>query len=177
MKGKNAMTEKLKSIQPYRWIFIILAIAVMITIFIFSAQDAHKSSNTSSKLTKVAVKIYYSDYNSQPPAVQQKMWSKASFAVRKAAHFSIYTLLGFCLSFAAGKRKLFTLKSLGVVLFGFIYAASDEFHQKFVKGRSCEFRDMMIDTGGVLTGMLISFIVMGIIALIVHKRNRVSRKQ
>jgi VanZ family protein len=104
------------------------------------------------------------------------MWDKTSFMIRKTAHFSIYTLLGFCASFAVGKRKLFTLKSLGVILFGFTYAASDEFHQKFVKGRSCEFRDMMIDTGGVTTGMLISLIVMGIIALILRKRSRVSSK-
>ena len=168
------MIEKLKQLNTSQRVFIVLTLAVMILIFIFSAQDADESSKTSSRCTKYAVRIFYSDYDSQPPEIQKEMWDKTSFMIRKAAHFSIYTLLGLCASFAVGKRKLFTMKSLGVILFGFTYAASDEFHQKFVKGRSCEFRDMMIDTGGVTTGMLISLIVMGIIALIVRKRNKVS---
>lgn len=170
------MVEKLKQLNTSQRVFIVLTLAVMILIFIFSAQDADESSKTSSRFTKYAVRIFYSDYDSQPPEIQKEMWDTTSFMIRKTAHFSIYTLLGLCASFAVGKRKLFTLKSLGVILFGFAYAASDEFHQKFVKGRSCEFRDMMIDTGGVTTGMLISLIIMGIIALIVCKRNRVSSK-
>jgi len=170
MKGNIVMSEKLKRLQPCQWLFILLTLAVMITIFIFSAQDAKKSSDTSSKITKIAVKVIYSDYDSQPADIQHEMWSKVSFLVRKAAHFSIYTLLGLCASFSVGKRKLFTLKSLGVVIFGFLYAASDEFHQKFVEGRSCEFRDMMIDTGGVTTGMLISLVIMGIAAAFVRRR-------
>ena len=170
------MIKKLKQLNTSQRVFIVLTLAVMILIFIFSAQDADESSKTSSRFTKYAVRIFYSDYDSQAPEIQKEMWDKTSFIIRKAAHFSIYTLLGFCPSFAVGKRKLFTLKSLGVILFGFAYAASDEFHQKFVKGRSCEFRDMMIDTGGVTTGMLISLIVMGIIALILRKRSRVSSK-
>ena len=174
MKGKTSMSEKNKRMQAYQWIFLVLTLAVMVTIFILSDQDAKKSSNTSSLLTKIAVRILYSDYDSAAPEIQQEMWSKASFMVRKTAHFSIYTMLGICASLAVGKRKLFTLKSLGVIFFGFAYAASDEFHQRFVKGRSCEFRDMMIDTGGVTTGMLISFLIMGIIALWVRKRKRVN---
>ena len=170
------MIEKLRQLDSRQRVFIVLTLAVMILIFIFSAQDADESSKTSSRFTKYAVRIFYSDYDNQTPEVQKEMWDKTSFMIRKAAHFSIYTLLGLCASFAAGKRKLFTLKSLGVVLFGFTYAASDEFHQRFVKGRSCEFRDMMIDTGGATAGMLISLVIMGIIALIVRKRRRVSSK-
>ena len=169
------MIEKLKHLKTNQRVFIFLTLAVMVLIFIFSAQDADESSKTSSRFTKYAVRIFYSDYDSQPPEIQKEMWDKTSFMIRKTAHFSIYTLLGLCASFAVGKRKLFTLKSLGVVLFGFMYAASDEFHQNFVKGRSCEFRDMMIDTGGVTTGMLISLIIMVIIAFIALKHSRVSK--
>ncbi len=164
------MIKKLKQLNTSQRVFIVLTLAVMILIFIFSAQDADESSKTSSRFTKYAVRIFYSDYDSQSPEIQKEMWDKTSFMIRKTAHFSIYTLLGFCASFAVGKRKLFTLKSLGVILFGFAYAASDEFHQRFVEGRSCEFRDMMIDTGGVTAGMVISLVIMGIIAYIARKR-------
>ena len=165
------MSETKRKIQVYQIVFFILAIAVMVTIFIFSAQDATKSSQTSGTLTKVAVKIIDSNYDNEPPQKQQEIWDKASFIVRKTAHFSIYTFLGFCVSFAIGKRKAFTLKTLGGILFGFLYAASDEFHQHFVPGRSCEFRDMMIDTSGVILGTVISLILMRIVFRILNKRN------
>ncbi|MCR4796180.1 MULTISPECIES: VanZ family protein [Ruminococcus] len=164
------MAEKIRQIKPLQWIFAALTLAVMINIFIFSNEKAEKSSETSSRITRLVIKIVYDDYNDKPIEEQNEIWERTSFIVRKSAHFSIYTLLGLCASFAVGKRKLFTMKSLGVVIFGFLYAASDEFHQRFVEGRSCEFRDMMIDTGGVLTGMLISFAVMGIAAAFVRKR-------
>ena len=155
-----------------RTVFLILTLALMITIFCLSAQDADRSSQTSSHLTKLFVKIFFSDYDSCSPEKQAELWSKASFIVRKLAHFSIYTALGFCASFTAGKRKLFSLKSLCVVIFGFLYAFSDELHQSFTKGRSCEFRDMMIDTGGALTGMLISLALMSIVSYWCAKRRK-----
>ena len=49
-------------------------------------------------------------------------------------------------------------KLLICLLFGLLYAASDEFHQKFVSGRSCEIRDVCIDTLGVLFGNLLVII-------------------
>lgn len=44
-------------------------------------------------------------------------------------------------------------------LIGTAYAVTDEFHQSFVPGRSCEFRDVVIDSCGVLTGVLAALLV------------------
>jgi len=44
------------------------------------------------------------------------------------------------------------------VLFASLYAVSDEFHQFFVPGRSCDFFDWAADTGGAVTGQFIIFI-------------------
>ena len=38
-------------------------------------------------------------------------------------------------------------------LTGTLYAVTDEIHQYFVPGRSCEFRDICIDSAGVLCGI------------------------
>lgn len=164
------MKSRVYRISPLRIVFLILAIAVMVTIFVLSAQNAEKSSSTSKGLTKLAVKIIDSEYETRPPARQREIWKAASFAVRKLAHFSIYTALGFCISCAAGRRRLFTAASGGVIVFGFLYALSDELHQMASEGRSCEFRDMMIDTGGVLVGLLISMIAFGIISLFAKRK-------
>ncbi len=171
------MADNTKKLKIYQILFAALTLAVMVTIFVLSSEDADTSSQTSSSLTKVAVTIIDKNYYNEPPAKQQEIWHQASFIVRKLAHFSIYTVLGFCASVAAGRRRLFTLRSLGTVLFGFLYALSDEFHQSFSAGRSCEFRDMMIDTGGATLGMLISVAVMGIVGLIAAKRRKTKIKQ
>ncbi len=158
-------------ITVWQIIFLLLTIALMVTIFMLSSQTAKESSNTSHGLTKIAVMIIDKDYAKRSPERQKEIWSTASFIVRKLAHFSIYTALGFCASMTVGKRKLFTLKSLFVVVFCFLYAFSDELHQTMSEGRSCEFRDMMIDTCGSVVGMLISIVFMCIIACFTRKIN------
>ena len=43
---------------------------------------------------------------------------------------------------------------LGAALaFCSIYAVTDELHQYFVPGRSCQVKDVMIDSSGALTGI------------------------
>ena len=94
------------------------------------------------------------------------------FAVRKGAHFTEYLILGAVLVAAVKEwRAAFGLFPTGGApetafgllttsgapvawLIGTAYAMTDEFHQAFVPGRSCEFRDMVIDSCGVLTGVL-----------------------
>jgi len=42
---------------------------------------------------------------------------------------------------------------------GVLYAVTDEIHQSFVPGRSCELRDVLIDSVGVLTGVTILWLL------------------
>ena len=77
--------------------------------------------------------------------------SVSQFAIRKLAHFSEFALLGF-LTFALIKWK-------SVLVCG-LYAATDEIHQCFVLGRSCEFRDWCIDFCGVMFGVLIMWLIL-----------------
>ncbi|MCR5601451.1 MAG: VanZ family protein [Ruminococcus sp.] len=164
------MQNKSSKISALQLIFLVLTIAVMVAIFVLSAENAEESSKTSGSMTKVAVKIIDKDYSKRSLYRQHEIWNTASFIVRKLAHFTIYTALGFCASMTAGKRKLISLKSLCVVVFGFLYALSDELHQTMSEGRSCEFRDMMIDTGGAVLGMIFSLIIMYIVMHIINKR-------
>jgi len=41
-----------------------------------------------------------------------------------------------------------------------LYAASDEFHQLFVPGRSGEIRDVCIDSVGAIAGVLIGILIL-----------------
>ena len=88
----------------------------------------------------------------------------ASFIVRKAAHFTEFTVLGICLTvnfydLRTAKQASVSHPAAYAWIAGVLYAATDEFHQLFVEGRSCEFRDMCIDAAGVALGTIIASLV------------------
>jgi len=77
-----------------------------------------------------------------------------TFFVRKAGHFTEFFLLG--LSLRWGIKDYITKRALLIAwLIGTAYAVTDEIHQLFVPGRSCECRDVCIDAAGVLVGAMI----------------------
>lgn len=163
-------------IYPPRLVFSVLTVLCMIIIFCFSNENSDKSSESSGKITNTAVHAVIDNYDELPKNKQVSIMNKAAIIIRKSAHFSLYAMLGFFMSMAVGQRKLFSPASLGVIIFCFLYAFSDELHQSFVPGRSCEFRDMMIDTSGAIMGMLISMAVMLAVKTILNKRKSSDRR-
>ena len=69
--------------------------------------------------------------------------------LRKGAHVVEYAILGALLYRALGREAL----ALAV---GIAYAATDEFHQRFVHGRHSSPVDVAIDAVGLALGMLVS---------------------
>jgi VanZ family protein len=68
--------------------------------------------------------------------------------LRKAAHLTEYAVLGGLL-YRAFAREVPALAT------GIAYAASDELHQHFVRGRSASPVDVAIDAVGIAFGMLV----------------------
>jgi VanZ family protein len=68
--------------------------------------------------------------------------------LRKGAHLTEYAILGALLYRALGREAL----ALAV---GIAYAATDELHQHFVRGRHPSPIDVAIDAVGVALGMLV----------------------
>ena len=133
-----------------RIIFGILIVINCIVIFNFSSQDSEKSSATSSV---VVDRVVNTISNVNKKVKKDKLKDGVTFWVRKTAHFSIYALLGvwlalFLSTFGLSRKNIIII----CILFGMIYAISDEIHQSFVSGRSMEIRDMCIDTIGALFG-------------------------
>lgn len=130
----------------------------MILIFCFSAQDASQSSDTSGTFARFLARLVNSNFDSLNNTDQTLLLSKCQFAVRKAAHFSVYGFLGI-LTFTAVRISKFRFCYIAAPLICLAYASSDELHQYFVPGRSCELRDVCIDFSGSLCGMLAVIIV------------------
>jgi VanZ family protein len=68
--------------------------------------------------------------------------------LRKVAHLSEYAVLGALLQRALARPRL-------AILFGGLYAVSDEIHQHFVRGRHAAWYDVVIDTVGVTIGVVL----------------------
>ena len=132
-----------------KWITLLPAAAVMILIFVHSAMDADTSLAESNWFTDLIEALFPGAFSGE----------SLTFFVRKTGHFMEYLLLGLTLRWGIGKlisrRPLLTAWVVGTA-----YAVTDEIHQLFVPGRSCEFRDICIDAAGVLVGAVIMTLVM-----------------
>ena len=139
-------------------IFHMLMLLVMVTIFCFSAQEGTESSEISNAFLLWLLDLIGS-YISRGLSLWITRW------IRKLAHFTIYAVLGF---FATGMMVERTRNrvsnrvtaSLPAAAFGGWliatgYAATDEFHQLFVPGRSGMFTDVCLDGAGAAFGVVI----------------------
>src|SRR3989338_1288661 len=80
--------------------------------------------------------------------------------VDKVIHVAEYLPFGFLMARALASTGLKTFFVIpGAVLLSVVYGLSDEFHQLFVMGRSCDFFDVFADTLGG-TGGAIIFLLM-----------------
>ena len=142
------------------------AVLLMALIFFFSAQPSEESSVTSEfigvKLFTEANFLFGFGWDLDKIYL---MSEDAQHAIRKAAHFTEYLVLGialihgFRINFPAGTmraRQAYGRWGLCSLLFGSLYAASDEIHQCFIPGRYGAAGDAMIDCAGVLTGILLA---------------------
>lgn len=149
----------------YTAVALLLLVALYVTIFCFSAEDAESSSAISGKITQLILDLY--DRIVGVPEITGGTAAGDAFSleglIRKLAHFAEYMCMGF-LSYSlvtVWNRPLWR-GSIWVVLQVFLSAALDEFHQYFVPGRNASFRDVMIDTAGGAVGILVILVWIGI---------------
>lgn len=83
------------------------------------------------------------------------------YSVRKLAHLTIFCilqLLVFWVIYIKEKNIIkATIFSLIIVI---LYASFDEIHQYFIPGRSCQIKDVFIDTIGGCVGLTVSYIIL-----------------
>ena len=125
-------------------------------IFWFSSRTATESTQQSNTIVEWLISLFG----------ESELWV---FIVRKSAHALEFTglalLLSFAFYFSRGKKSL-----LLSILVTSLYAVTDEVHQLFVEGRSCEFRDWAIDTAGAVIGAIAFSVILAIINAIIDKK-------
>lgn len=131
---------------------MILLVICIVSIFLFSSDSAEESSKKSNTIIyKVGEALVGRKLT---PIEKEKAVDEFVFIVRKGAHFSIYLVLGVIVISLLKEYRLINRKLIIYsMIFCILYAISDEVHQYFVPGRSCEIRDILIDTSGSLVGI------------------------
>lgn len=131
----------------------------MAFIFFQSALPADLSSEESGRVVDLIVRLF----QGVAPIDRETL----VFIVRKGAHFTEYMILGGFLVPAVKEWMAVDTTPVPVAmeritawLAGTLYAVTDEIHQFYVPGRSCELRDIGIDSCGVLAGVLVVSLLM-----------------
>lgn len=119
---------------------IILVIIWMLFIFIMSSFNSLESSEQSGVIVNFVANL-----------LKIKNIELLSLIIRKSAHFIEYLILGILvINMMKDYHSKYVIISILVCI---IYAFSDEVHQLFVVGRSCQIIDIMIDTFGSAVGI------------------------
>ena len=169
--AEETVTERIGMQRTWvRVLLTALTVTVMTLIFFFSTEPAEQSDRTSGRIAMLVIHAVYPEYDRYPEKEQQKVYDDVQFRVRKAAHFTEYLVLGImirlCLESWFGKKRF--LNRTGWAC-GTLYACTDELHQLLTDGRSGQWQDVLLDSCGVLAGILIT-------ALIRRRRGRKAGK-
>ncbi len=154
-----------------RYLSFTALLGLMVLVFAMSSQNANESSGTSGGFIRMIAPFIKPSFHSLSVVEQEDFVSSLQFIVRKGAHFSVYALMGmFCTTGMFTYEKIKTIVSVSVAFaICVLFSITDEIHQSFVPGRSCEFRDILIDSSGVLLGC---FLVLGVYLLIKRRACR-----
>ncbi len=139
-----------------KWLILfllLLVIAVAAMIFFFSAQDGSESMDTSGKFVNFVMRLVFPGFEAMSPAEKLALYERLQLLIRKAAHFTEFFMLG------ASVRLLFHAlrlrrASLWAWTAATLYACTDEWHQMFVGARAASWKDVALDSSGVLAGVL-----------------------
>lgn len=140
-------------------IFSAVAVGIlMLIIFILSAQEGSASDEISLSVTGL---LFNGD-----------LVAALNVIVRKLAHVSEYAALSVPLYLFF---STFEINKSMKIIFPFsvsvFYAATDEFHQLFVEGRSGQIRDVMIDSIGAVLGIIFIIVLSSFLSAINKRRS------
>ena len=177
------MDSKRKEGQLRRWLVssaaALLLLSLYSVIFRFSAQDAEQSGSLSQYVSERFVGIIN--------ALSGSPWNEAALTgmaeyfehpIRKLAHFSEYACMGVLVytRWSQGLRRGKGLYFL-TVIWVFLSAACDEFHQYFVPGRYASVADVLLDTCGGAFGMLFCICIAALCRKVSRRRHNAGSKK
>ncbi len=128
-----------------------LAIAWVVLIFSFSAQDGESSAELSSSVNDVVMDVLAVVASER---IDEADPAEVHNVLRTAAHFMLYLFLGVWFATAQMYVLPAPMSYVNAALLGLIVGIVDEFYQYFVPGRHMAIEDIYTDFAGALTGVI-----------------------
>ena len=154
------------------------AFFMMYIIYHLSGQDGATSAGLSLKVSIKVVELASKIFD-HPLSTEEIMQyaDLIHFLIRKCAHVTLYFLLAVSVSFPL---YVYGLRGIPLMLvaggFCIAFACGDEYHQSLVEGRGPSKQDVMIDSIGVLAGVILVRIVGFIGRMTIFKQLSKKRK-
>ena len=147
------LTTRRRLILITRIVLIAGALLWMARIYMYSSEVASLSDGRSSR-TALKISAVIAEINHMTEEEEERFANDIEGFIRKCAHMYLYAVLaallyGVFLTYAVKNAR----SACSSLLISILYAASDEIHQLFVPGRSGQFKDVIIDTGGAVIGL------------------------
>lgn len=140
----------------FKLLIIIPALLWYGIIWRLSAQTVSQSRGLSSRVLAALLSRVSPIYYNATAEIQGAAIKAFSFYIRKCAHMTCYFLLAMLLFFLLTLWIKSIPRRCGIVVSLCVIAATvDEFHQKFVPGRSGELRDICIDLTGCVLALVL----------------------
>lgn len=137
------------------------AIVMMVLIFKFSEQSGTDSGSLSIKVSRIITQTYDWLFMKRWDAhTMNTVINQIHPYVRKGAHITEYFLLAMTVSLP---MYVYKLRGIMLTIIAFIFCVSfaclDEYHQSFVAGRVGSGRDVLIDSIGIIVGIIVIQII------------------
>lgn len=148
----------MKAKKRNKIILWILIFAWMAVIFLFSSQNGEESSQLSEGFLREFILCFL------PEGMNADTVDLLEYIVRKIAHMTEYAVLGILISLQIRMYEVFRSEAGKILAAGGLvlaYAATDEFHQLFIGGRSGQLTDILIDACGGVIGAVIVHVLAG----------------
>lgn len=144
--------HKLRGFLKY-WLPVVIWMAVIFT----ASSDTHSYEHSSRLIAPLLYWLF--------PHISANTVDWVVFIARKCAHLTEYSVFALLLwralrQFFRNDSRNWSWRQAGTtLLIVAFYAATDEFHQRFVAGRTPAVHDVLIDTLGGATGLFLLWLV------------------
>ncbi len=158
---KPSVLTIVRRAQLRNYIFLVLTIAWMIVIFMFSNSPGDESGETSREVGRLFCKIFVPGYEEMVFEEREELALLLDHPIRKLAHFTEYMILGALMVGILQFREKSDYWKRGLIVWGIacLYAVTDEVHQLFVPGRAGALKDVLLDSAGALVGVLLGLLI------------------
>ncbi len=146
---------------------LVLTILWMLLIFYFSSKTSNEVDAEKIGLLRFVVNIFHGDkFNTYSELKKQQILNDYSFYLSKTAHFIEYGILCFFCYLMLIHLKKYRINYIISLVICIFYAISDEYHQTFSSGRTPRVEDVIIDSMGALTMLIIIELIMTIVFIV-----------